>query len=194
MDQDGLEFRRQMFHFTLGMVIAFAVLFATPVFGKAVMIPLLLASALMLIIPKLKNVKFHDKLLFHFERRKDAESFPFKGAFWYGVGVLFPIFFIQDVHAACAIIAVLSAGDSASTLVGKFYGKIRIGEKSVEGFLAFAAAGFLAAMLFQVDTMVALKLAVAGAVIEFIPSSKIDDNFSIPVGLTAFYYLFFIVV
>lgn len=144
----------------------------------------------MLIIPRLfpeLNVSNH--LLFHFERSDDKINFPFNGAIWYSVGIIFPILFLPT-DVASAIIAVLSAGDSMSTLIGKFAGKHRAGSKSIEGFLSFLFFGSVAAAVF-VSFQDAVIFAFLGALIEFF--AFMDDNFLVPAGLTVFYIFYFII-
>jgi len=137
-------------------------------------------------LPRLiTDIWLFNHLFLHFEREDDIMNFPFRGAFWYGVGIIPPILFLP-LNPACAVIAVLSAGDSMSTIVGKFLGKRRYGHKSVEGFMSFFVFGFLAASVF-VSPGLALMFAFLGAVMEFL--SIIDDNLLIPLGLSVFYVL-----
>ena len=185
MSEKALEWRRKLFHLVLGSCISAAVYFLKPIYGNLVILPLLLGVLVMLLIPRIRpNNRFSNKLLYHFERKKDIENFPFKGAIHYGVGVTFPILLL-DLNQACAVIIVLSVGDALSTLIGKFHGKMRIhqfGFKSIEGAMAFVMSAFLAALFF-VDTRTAVKLAVVGAIVELL--SPWDDNFTVPVVLTA---------
>ena len=179
-----LELRRKLFHLILGSCIAFAVYLLKPVYGNLVLVPLVLGVVVMLLIPRVmpKN-KVAGQLMYHFERRKDIETFPFKGAIHYGIGVFFPILLL-DVKTACAIVLVLSVGDAFSTLIGKFHGKTRIhqmGFKSVEGSLAFLVSAFVVALVF-VDYATAIKFAVVGMIVELF--SPWDDNFTVPVSLT----------
>jgi len=186
MSERGLELRRKLFHLILGSCIAFTVYFLKPLYGNLVLVPLVLGVVVLLIIPKIKpENKVSNRLLYHFERRKDIENFPFKGAIHYGIGVFFPILLL-DVKTACAIVIVLSVGDAFSTLIGKFHGKTiihQLGFKSIEGSIAFTVSSFLAALIF-VDWTTAVKLACVGALVELL--SPWDDNFTVPVALTGF--------
>ncbi len=181
-----LEFKRQMVHLFLGLGITVAVYFFYPIYGNLILIPLMISVSIMIILPRIvSDLKVANHLLYHFERDHDIINFPFKGAIWYCIGIIFPILFLP-LNIACAIIAVLSAGDSMSTIIGKFYGKYRIGHKSIEGFLGFIAFGFIPAVFF-VPPSSALVLAFLGAIIELV--NFIDDNFLVPVGLTILYYI-----
>lgn len=181
------ELKRQMVHLLLGLSIAFTVYFFYPVYGNFILLPLVLAILIMIILPRIvSDLRVTNHLLYHFERDHDIVNFPFKGAIWYGIGIIAPILFVSNLNMACAIIAILSVGDSTSTLIGKFLGKSRIGHKSLEGFMSFFVFGFIAAMLF-VSWQRAVLFAFLGAVIEFF--TFLDDNFLVPFGLTIFYLL-----
>jgi dolichol kinase len=185
-----LELKRKMFHLIMGLCISVAIYFLKPVYGLWIIAPVIIALFGLLLAPKVAhNVKLVNQLLFHFERRKDIETFPFKGAIHYGLGILFPIVITTETSVACAIIATLSVGDAASTLIGKFFGKIRIGKKSLEGTVSFVIFGFLGAYAFLREPVSAFVLAFVGAIIELF--SKYDDNLTIPLGLSVFHRLIF---
>ncbi|MBN2250454.1 MAG: hypothetical protein JW724_00075 [Candidatus Altiarchaeota archaeon] len=195
------EFKRKMFHFILGTCIAYAAYFLYPFYGNLIAAPLILAVITMLLIPRVltdhTNHRMLKHVVYHFERERDIKTFPYKGAIFFGIGIIAPILFLPVDAAtgrpllACAIITVLAGGDAFSTLVGKFYGKFRIGHKSVEGFIVFIMFGYTMAH-FLVSDEAAAALAIAGAFIEFF--NKVDDNLAIPVGLTVFYHLMNIII
>jgi len=181
-----LELKRQLVHLSIGMVISLSVYFLYPSMGRFVLLPLIVVLSVIFTLPRgIIKMQPFNHLIFHFEREDDIMNFPFRGAFWYGVGILPPVLFLP-LTPACAVIAVLSAGDSMSTIVGKFLGKRRFGHKSIEGFLSFFIFGFLAAGVF-VSPELAFLFAFLGAVMEFF--SFIDDNLLIPMGLSVFYVL-----
>lgn len=183
-----LEVKRQLFHLCLGSVTAMAVWVLKPVYGNLILIPLFIAIAVLLAVPKLiPQSKASTRLLTHFEREKDVRKFPYRGAIYYGVGIVFPIVLLP-VELACVVILILSVGDAMSTLIGKFHGKYRIGHKSAEGTVAFVMFAFTASVLFlemagRMDlTEVALKLTVIGALIEI--QDWVDDNLAVPLVLS----------
>lgn len=99
-----------------------------------------------------------------------------------GVGISF---WAYSAAAASASVCFLAFGDVAATTVGQRFGKTRIGSKSLEGTMAFAAAAFLggiiltlAGMGMPVWVMIAGVLVAAG--VELLPL-PINDNLSIPV-------------
>jgi len=183
------ELKRKMFHFVLGTVVAYAVYFLYPNYGNLLLIPLLTALLIMWILPRLPVDHIISRhLLYHFEREQDRRNFPFKGAIYFGIGIIPPIVLLPLDMAtgrpllACAVIAVLAGGDAFAALVGKFYGRYRIGHKSIEGFIAFIIFSYMMATFLFVDMRTAMFLAIIGAIIEF--WNTIDDNLAIPIGLT----------
>ena len=95
-----------------------------------------------------------------------------------------------------AALAVLGVGDPVAALVGKRFGRHKIiNNRSLEGSLAFLAAGAVVALgallMFFGDTLglgamvlVALSASGAGAVAELL-SRRVDDNLSIPLAAAA---------
>jgi dolichol kinase len=187
-----LETKRQAVHLCLGMTISALVYYLMPPLGIFVLAPLIIALLGLYYVPKIwPNLTVANHLITHFERDADAEKFPFKGSVWYGLGIIPPITAAATgmipLSVACAIIAVLSVGDSTCTWVGKFFGKIRIGEKSLEGFLTFAILSSLAVLIYVQNYQLALIFGFGGALLELY--TLMDDNFFIPFGLTIIYYL-----
>lgn len=185
----SLEVKRQLFHLSLGLIISFGIYFLKPVLGSFFTVtPLVITLSLMLLIPRVApDLKISNHLLYHFERDHNIIKFPFKGAFWYALGIIFPILLLP-LEIACAVIIVISVGDSVSTLVGRPYGKHKVKEKTIEGFLAFVLFGFVGAAIF-VNPFLAITFAFLGGLIELF-LTFLDDNFLIPVILTFLYLTF----
>ena len=125
------------------------------------------------------------KLPFFFERKK---SRPFAGAFWFYIGC--GISFILFPHIiASAASSVLAIGDSLSTLIGREIGNHKlIGNKSLEGTLAFFVFSFFLTLFF-VKPFIGMVGALIGALVELSVPDKLakktslflDDNFLIPI-------------
>ncbi|MFH1125735.1 MAG: hypothetical protein V1703_01300 [Candidatus Altiarchaeota archaeon] len=187
-DDKQLEVRRQLFHLVLGSTIAVAVWLLKPHFGNIILVPLLISISILLAAPKIapKSI-ISNHLLNHFERKEDLETFPYKGAVYYGIGIIFPIIMLP-LELACVVILILSIGDAISTLFGKFYGRVRIGDKSLEGALAFILSSFIGSLIFLSLTgnmdlkMVAFELSVIGSLIEL--QAVINDNVAVPLFLS----------
>jgi dolichol kinase len=77
--------------------------------------------------------------------------------------------------------AFIAFGDPASSMVGRFLGRHRFGNKSLEGSLAFLIVSLAVAVM---APGLAIPVKVAGAVTATVTealSFKIDDNISVPV-------------
>ena len=177
-----LELKRQAVHMLAGLFMAGAVYNIKPLLGDYIILPMAAIVVGLYVVPRVgAHLPVVSHLLHHFERDHDKIDFPFSGAFWYNLGIIAPVMMLP-LKTACAIIVVLSIGDAVSTIIGRNYGRHRIGKKSVEGFLAFAVLAGIAAS-FVVGPEKAFVFSIAGGLIEF--NEWFDDNFSIPVGLTA---------
>lgn len=172
---ERLELKRQLFHLLLGVAIAGAVYALKPVIGLLILAPLIGALSLMYWIGKAKvDIKVANHLLYHLERPGER---PFKGAMMFGLGVIAPIALL-NVDYGCAVILIFAFGDCFATLVGRRYGRIRLGHKSLEGSAAFMISAMIpSAML--VGPSHAMILSFSGAVIELL-FSEVDDNVSVP--------------
>jgi dolichol kinase len=115
-------------------------------------------------------------------------------ATWYAIALL--ILSLTCGAAACAAACiVLGLGDPAAAYVGRNFGRIRLRSgRSLEGTLAFAVAGTLAALavfaVFHASgglgawPVVAVVAGVSGALAELF-TGRVDDNFSIPLVVGA---------
>jgi len=184
------ELRRQMLHLS-GIVF---VIFAQFVGREAAIVYFFLIAVFFFLYSwyirreekRLENFlgrfesKFRDFTM-QFER-KGAN--PFTGAlfFYTGCTLAFVFFPFPVASAACAM---LSVGDALSTLIGKKFGKRKIGNKTFEGSLA-CFLGSLIAGAFFVNPYLAVAGAVAAALAELVP--RVDDNLTIPLasGLVMF--------
>jgi dolichol kinase len=92
--------------------------------------------------------------------------------------------------AAVLALLYLAAGDTAASLVGKLWGRTKIGNKSLEGSIAFVAACSIVALAanrlapHEYPLLAAIVGAIAAALAELF-LTKIDDNFSIPLSAAA---------
>ncbi len=122
-------------------------------------------------------------LLHLFDKKKDLEKFPGKGAFFFLAGSLFSILlFERDV--ASAAIMILTFGDSISHIVGKYYGRTKSPlhrEKLLEGTLAGIAAGTVAASFFvpisHAFLAACISMLVEAVELEYL---NLDDNLFVP--------------
>ncbi len=100
-------------------------------------------------------------------------------SFYYSLSLLFTVLLFQPRIAMGAIIC-LAVGDPVAGVIGRLSGRIRIGNKSIEGAAAnFTACFFIIRHLTGSNT-VSLAGAFTGALMELVHIPKVDDNLIIP--------------
>jgi len=107
------------------------------------------------------------------ERRPTGATYVFLGA------LLTAILYTPKI--AVLSMLFMSVGDSTAAFVGRGYGRIRIGSKTLEG----TTACFLICLLLTLPFGLTLPTAIAGAataaLTELVPRPFWNDNFAIPV-------------
>lgn len=99
-------------------------------------------------------------------------------------------------HKYIAIMAmfIVRFGDSFAALIGKHFGKIKVGSKTLEGTLTFFLISTVIVFLFpkvtlsQFELSVAFSSAIVVSIFEILPL-KIDDNLLIPLIFGSVYTL-----
>jgi dolichol kinase len=122
------------------------------------------------------NIPFFSTVLKVAKRKEDERGFVY-----FFIGIIITLYFFQfNMNIANAAILILLFGDSASTLIGKKFGKVILpfqAKKTLEGSLAFLLVGFLVSLT-QLPVLPAFLGAFSGALTE--AYSPIDDNVPIP--------------
>ncbi len=101
----------------------------------------------------------------------------------YVLGIWLSLYFYRS-DIATAAVCFLAVGDVAATAVGERYGRTKIGNKSLEGTLAFVFAAVSAGLLLplagiSIERGIVLTGAIVAAGVELIPL-PINDNLVIP--------------
>lgn len=116
-----------------------------------------------------------------FERREVREKFPGRGAVYYVIGMMIPLFLFEErIAFTCILITCL--GDAGSTLVGKNFGTHRIPynrRKTIEGSTACLTLSISAAAT-EISPELAVIAGTVGTLAESLPL-EVDDNLSIPI-------------
>ncbi|MCK4521895.1 MAG: hypothetical protein KAU20_04930 [Nanoarchaeota archaeon] len=122
------------------------------------------------------------------ERKENMKVFPGKGPIFFFTGVLLTLrLFPMDI--ALASIMILTFADPVSNFIGKNFGRIKNpingknGKKQLEGNIAGAFVGFLAAMFFVNPLYAALASSgamVAEAIELKMNRQQVDDNIVVP--------------
>ncbi len=103
------------------------------------------------------------------------------GPYVLGIGLSL---YLYRMDIAAAAVCFLAFGDVAATTIGERYGRTKIGNKSLEGSLAFVAAAVSAGLLLPlvgitVAPLVILFGVIAAAGVELLPL-PLNDNLVIP--------------
>ncbi len=169
------EFFRQLIHVSGVFVVILSYFLKTEIL-IILCIGIVVFMEVLFRLDKNHDILFFSEILKRSKRRDDERGFAY---FFTGI-ILTLIFFQFNIAVANAAILLLLFGDSASNLIGRNYGRIKLPlqeKKTLEGSLAFLAVGLVVALT-QVPLYPAFFGALSGAVIE--AYSPIDDNIPIP--------------
>ncbi|MBI2652259.1 hypothetical protein HYX00_02230 [Candidatus Woesearchaeota archaeon] len=180
---ENLEFRRQIFHLFLGIIIV--VLLVNDSINKEVILITAIVGIILSYLSKKIKIPIIHNLLEIFERKEELKKFPGKGIIFYFIGVYVALLlFPKDI--AMASIMVLAFGDSISHLYGLHFGKIKhplSKTKFLEGTIAGFVAGFIGALAI-VPWHEAFFASLAAMIVEAIEikigTEQIDDNLIVP--------------
>lgn len=192
-----MEWRRQLFHLSFGLLTAFAVFFFNTVnFGLAGnQIMLIIIGVGFIVFPPISYLISRGRRIPLFEELAEAhlrsgeEELPGKSAYLFYMSLI-PVLIIFNWSIVVAGIVGASFADTASTIVGYYKGKKKvIGEKTWEGFVAgLVSAGLGMSLL--IGFWKAFAVAALISFVELLPLRDLfgfDDNLILP--LTACYFI-----
>lgn len=177
------EIKRKLIHVSVTVTIAvFLALFKKEISLIFLAATILLGTYIYFQLRKGKTFAIVSKLLNKFERRKMISKWPGKGAFFLFLGCFLTIL-IYEEKIAFASILILGISDALAAIIGKPFGRLKIGNKSMEGTAAFYLSTFIIVSVLFGYPLAPFVAAIA-CLSEYIP--KIDDNLSVPLvsGLT----------
>jgi dolichol kinase len=120
---------------------------------------------------------------------RQSEENRFNGSTFLCLAFFVVIFFFSRKVAVTAML-FLSLGDAAAELGGRYFGRLRIFQRSAEGTAAFFLVAFLTALVLWGNWRFALLGAAAGALVELF-SFELDDNLTVPIGSALVLWLAF---
>ena len=178
-----VNYHRKLWHFASGAVVVVALVIFAPSKTWALVI-LVAGLALMIAIDIVRYFSRRGKRLFwhHLgfltsEKEKRGPT----TSLYYAASLLLCVL-IFPVYAAVGGVISLAAGDPVAAIIGRRYGKLRIGCKSIEGGLANAALAFCLIFIFVRSFHVAAAGALAGAIVEMFEIPWLDDNITVPLA------------
>ena len=185
------EILRKIFH----IFSILSLIIPVEIFGKysiTVLMFLMLAIFLPISYFRIKNPLTAPfwKILEYVERDFNWKTLPGRQAYALGAGLLAVSILFNTETLEIAIITT-AIYDGIATIVGKLYGKHKISglNKSYEGTISGIIVNSLSLMIF-LNPVKAILISIAAAIIELSADSKkwyLDDNFIIPLGISAFY-------
>ena len=148
-----------------------------------ILVPITLVSITMDIIRlrKLPGVNMLYLILGPMLRRR--ERFNFTGSTYILFGSVMSILFFNK-KVAIAAISFIILGDIAAALVGKSFGRIKLGrKKTLEGSLAFLGTCFVVAVIVHLVIGLDLRIGLIGAFVATLVENLtllVDDNVTVP--------------
>ncbi len=181
--QIEFEWRRQLFHILLGIVIVALLIYGF--LTKEIILLAIIVGFILSYLSRKTSIPIIYDLLETFERENEIKNFPGKGIIFYFIGSFIAlIIFPKDI--AMASILVLAFGDSISHLFGLHIGKIKhplSKTKFIEGSIAGFLAGFIGAKIF-LPWNEAFFASLAAMFVEAIEikmgAQQVDDNLIVP--------------
>ena len=170
------EILRQIIHAS-GIFIVVLGLFLTPEVLILLCIIMLVFAEMVFILDKYYQIPIFSFILSNSKRKDDERGFLY---FFLGIIATLYIFGFNTAIAYTGILMLL-IGDSASTIIGRRFGRHKLpfnDLKSVEGSLAFLFVGFISAL-----TLLPILPSFIGALVGALTEgySPIDDNITVPI-------------
>ncbi|MBK8574783.1 MAG: hypothetical protein IPN90_03565 [Elusimicrobia bacterium] len=176
--QEGL---RKLFH---GLSAGYAVFYAAAgrertlwVLGTAAAVGAIVEAV------RLRNVVFNQWLIrqfggIHREKEIDRPS----GIFWTLLGCFLTALFVPDRDIVIAAMLFLTVGDGLAGLVGRTWGRLRVGTKSVEGSLACFLGSWAVGAAVLTPTLGRPEILVGALLVTTLEALSLppDDNLTIP--------------
>ena len=129
---------------------------------------------------KSRFVKFFFSLLFNKMLKEHELKGKFTGATWVMISSFIVILFFSKNIAVISLV-FLSVGDTVAGLFGKKFGRVKIGKKTLEGFLAGLLSCLMVSYFYNpLPLYISCTGAFFAMLIETLPL-PFDDNFKIPI-------------
>tara|TARA_B100000674_G_C37839596_1_gene914587 strand:- start:101 stop:688 length:588 start_codon:yes stop_codon:yes gene_type:complete len=130
---------------------------------------------------KNKYIKILFNLFFNRMMRKHELNGALTGASWVMISAFFTILIFPKNIAILSLI-FMSVGDTVAGLVGRRVGKLKIGEKTLEGFVfGFLACAIISYNYKLMPFSISIYGSLVGMIFEVLPL-PLDDNLKIPLS------------
>ena len=136
---------------------------------------------------KNKYIKILFNLFFNRMMRKHELNGALTGASWVMISAFFTILIFPKNIAILSLI-FMSVGDTVAGLVGRRIGKLKIGEKTVEGFVfGFLDCAIISYNYKLIPFSISIYGSLVGMIFEVLPL-PLDDNLKIPLSSASIMY------
>jgi len=197
-----INYPRNIFHATMGTTMALMYYFVIPRSWALGLILSTVGLFLLLEATRRFSKRWNDFLVdtvFGLIARPH-ERHHTNGSTYMVLAITLMLLFFAYKPIVCVAVLVLGLADPAASVVGKLWGKTKVfRNKSWLGTGAFFAVAFIASLVFMLLTvehhsaayltMTAFFIAIVGTLVELF-STRIDDNFSIPMSVAFTAWLF----
>ena len=137
---------------------------------------------------KNKYIKILFNLFFNRMMRKHELNGALTGASWVMISAFFTILIFPKNIAILSLI-FMSVGDTVAGLVGRRIGKLKIGEKTLEGFLfGFLVCAIISYNYKLIPFSISIYGSLVGMIFEVLPL-PLDDNLKIPLSSASIMFL-----
>ena len=177
------EYQRKAIHL-FNLIIPFGYWFLIPDQNQFKIIIITFTTLFILadfFITKSKLIKKLFKMFFDKMLREHELKGQFTGATWVMISASVTILFFSKNIAIISLI-FMSIGDTVAALIGRKFGKLKIHDKSLEGFLGGLIVCLVAAYYYDpLPFYISGVGALTAMLFETLPL-PLDDNFRIPIG------------
>ena len=154
--------------------------------GKDICLPIFSSITILFLLAdymRIKNLKFKAIYNIFFKIvTRPIEERRLTGATHVFLSILI-ITILFDVKIACASLLIMSFSDSIGALIGRYFGKFKILDKSLEGSISFFIVSVLVLLLFDFSIDKILYVSLVCTIVELLSNKiKVDDNFSVPLS------------
>ena len=174
------EFLRKILHI---IVLVFPLLLLE--FGKSICLPYFLVISILFILFDIFRIKsgavkiFYDRYFSIVTKKYEVDKLT--SASYVFLSMIIVVFLFDEVSAAAAL-TIMILSDPIASLVGRVFGNLKlIGNKTLEGSIAFFISSIIILLLYNFEVFEVLFVSVGATLIElFSKKIRIDDNFLIP--------------
>ena len=191
---NALELRRQALHFLYGPILV--ALYHWHLLTLPILFGMIVGGAMMSLMIKRKRLGPIRWVLSFFERDHHMEQFPGRGILFFTIGAFLVLAMFPEPIAYAGIL-ILSAGDAATNVVGRHFGRIRTRinpNKYMEGTLVGILVSAPIAYCFVPNLSAAIAASCIAMFLEMpnirLFNFEIDDNLLVPLAASLTLSLF----